>query len=113
MKVRLDECMPERFRGCIPGHDVHSVKYAGFSGRKNGELLRLAAQAGYDVLVTVDQGIPFQQRMSGQGIALIVISAPRNHIDTLKVMANTVVSALATITAGQIVKVDYPAADEG
>ena len=76
-----------------------SAKYAGFSGRKNVGLLRLAAEAGYDVLLTVDQGIPFQQRMSGQSLALIVISAPRSDIDTLKVMADSVIRALATIAA--------------
>jgi hypothetical protein len=107
MKVLLDECVPERFRRCIPGHDVHSAKYAGFSGRKNGELLRLAAEAGYDVLLTVDQGIPFQQRMSCRSVALIVISAPSNDIGTLEVMADAVIGALATITAGHIVKLDY------
>jgi hypothetical protein len=80
---------------------------------KNGELLRLAAEAGYDVLLTVDQGIPFQQRMSGQSLALILISAPRNDIDTLKVMADKVIRALATIAAGQIVKLEYPGPDEG
>ena len=113
MKILLDECVPERFRRCILGHDVHSARYAGFSGRKNGELLRLAAEAGYDVLLTVDQGIPFQQRMSGQSLALIVISAPRNDINTLEVMADGVIHALTTIAAGQIVKLNYPGGDEG
>jgi len=113
MKVLLDECVPERFRHCIPGHDVHSAKFAGFSGRKNGELLRLATEAGYDALLTVDQGISFQQRMSSESVALIVISAPRNDIDTLKVMADAVIRALATVTTGQIVRLDYPGISNG
>ena len=108
MKILLDECVPERFRCCIPGHEVHSARYAGLSGRKNGELLRLAAEAGYDVLVTVDQGIPFQQKVSGQSVAVIVVSAPRNDIHTLEAMADGVIYALATISAGQLVNLEYP-----
>jgi hypothetical protein len=42
MKVLLDECVPERLRGHLKGHEIHSARYAGLSGRRNGELLRLA-----------------------------------------------------------------------
>ena len=58
MKLLLDECVPERLRSHLPGHEVHSVRFAGFSGRKNGDLLRLTQRAGYDVLLTVDQEYP-------------------------------------------------------
>ncbi len=110
MKILLDECVPERFRRCFPDHDVHSAKWAGFSGRKNGELLRLAAEAGYQVLLTVDQGMPFQQSISIQTIALLVISVPRNDLETLKTMVDAVSRALATIAAGQTVKLNHPQA---
>ena len=107
MKVLLDECVPERFSHYLQDHDLHSAKYAGLNGLKNGELLRLASQAGYDVLVTVDQGIPFQNKMSGQSVAVIVLSAPRNDIDILKCFASSVERALATIAAGQILTLNY------
>ncbi len=47
MRVLLDECVPERLRGHPKGHEIHSVRYAGFNGGKNRELLRLAKEAGY------------------------------------------------------------------
>jgi predicted nuclease of predicted toxin-antitoxin system len=107
MKVLLDECVPERLRGHLKGHEIHSVRYAGLSGSKNGELLRLAEEAGYDVLLTVDHGIPYQNSVTGRGIAVIVLRAPGYDIDTLKQMTNAVVSALITISTGEIITLDY------
>jgi len=58
MKILLDECLPLDFRHSFPTHDTHTAQWAGFKGKKNGELLLSAEAAGYDVLLTVDQGIP-------------------------------------------------------
>jgi len=109
MKVLLDECVPERLRGRLKGHEVHSVRYAGLSGRKNGELLRLADEAGYGVLLTVDRGIPYQNSMTGRGIAVIVLRAPGNDIHTLEQMTDAVDRALINISAGEIVLLEYSA----
>jgi len=63
VKILLDECLPFDFRHRFPEHETHtSAEWAGFKGRKNGDLLRSAEAAGYDVLLTVDQGIPYQAR---------------------------------------------------
>jgi len=113
MKVLLDECVPERLRGHLQGHEIHSARYAGLSGRKNGELLRLAEEAGYDVLLTVDQGIPYQNSMTGRGIAVIVLRAPGNDIDTLKQMTDALTTALTSISAGAIVALEYSASRNG
>jgi hypothetical protein len=56
MKILLDECLPLDFRYSFPG--AYTAQWAGLKGTKNGELLRAAEAAGYDVLLTVDQGIP-------------------------------------------------------
>jgi predicted nuclease of predicted toxin-antitoxin system len=82
MKVLLDECLPQKLRHLLEGHDVQSARFAGFSGKKNGELLRLAEDAGFEVLVTADQGIPFQNSLDGRRIALLILKAPSNDIDT-------------------------------
>lgn len=108
MKVLLDECVPERLRSHLPSHEVHSVRFAWFSGRKNGDLLRLAEQAGYNVLLTVDQGIPYQHSMSGRMIAVLVLRAPSNDIQTLKQMANAATLALSSISAGTIIELTFP-----
>ena len=56
MKVLLDECLPLDFRHSFSSHETHTAQWAGFKSKKNGELLRAAEAAGYDVLLTVDQG---------------------------------------------------------
>ena len=51
MKVLLDECIPRKFKNCLPGHECQTVPIAGFAGKKNGELLRLAEAEGFDVFL--------------------------------------------------------------
>ena len=60
MKILLDEGLPIDFRHSFPSHEAHTAEWAGLKARKNGDLLRSAEAAGYDVLLTVDQGIPHQ-----------------------------------------------------
>ena len=59
MKLLLDECVTHSLRRDLSGHEVHTVEGAGLKGLENGELLKAAAGA-YEVLVTVDQNIPYQ-----------------------------------------------------
>jgi predicted nuclease of predicted toxin-antitoxin system len=100
MKVLLDECLPLRFRHCFPGHEVHSVDWAGLKGKKNGELLRAADQAGYDVLLTVDQGIPRQLALRERKIAIVVIRSRTNQVEDLMPLVPEIVLALSSIQAG-------------
>lgn len=59
MKLLLDECTPKRLRFDFSGQDVHTVQEAELKGLKNGALLQIASSR-FDVLITVDQNIPFQ-----------------------------------------------------
>ena len=66
MKILLDECLPVDFRHHLAGHEVHTAEWAGFKSLKNGRLLREAEEAGYEVFLTTDQGIPYQQNPASQ-----------------------------------------------
>ena len=83
MKLLLDECLPLDFRHSFQDHEAHTAEWAGLKGWKNGELLRAAETAGYEVLITVDQGIPHQQSRADRRIALIVVRAGTNQLDDL------------------------------
>jgi hypothetical protein len=63
MRILLDECVNQRMRNHLPGHECQSARYAGFGGLKNGELLDAAEAAGFDVLVTVDRGFRYEQEL--------------------------------------------------
>ena len=72
MRVLLDECVPRALRNEIPGHEVKTVAEVGWAGVKNGELLELAVQE-FDLLLTVDRNLEYQQSFAGLTLAVIVV----------------------------------------
>ena len=82
MRVLLDECLPRRLKGAITDHDVSTVPKAGWAGKQNGELLRLAS-AGYDVFVTMDQNLEYQQNLQGSGLTILVLQSRTNRYEDL------------------------------
>jgi len=72
MRVLLDECVNQRLRNYLPGHECESAEYAGFADLKNGELLDAAESAHFDVLLTVDRGLEYEQNLAGRRIAIII-----------------------------------------
>ena len=105
MRVLLDECVPRKLRSELPGHDVKTVAEMRWAGTKNGALLQRAASE-FDVLLTVDQGIPYQQNLVGLPLALIIVKAPSNDIKDLRPKMPKVLQVLTTIQPGQVVQVD-------
>ena len=88
MLVLLDENIPHRLRLLIPGHEVRTVDFQGWKTLSNGALLNAAEQAGFDVLVTADQGIRYQQNLEGRKIAIVVLSTNERefvirHVDRI------------------------------
>ena len=100
MRILLDECVPRKLLGELPGHDVTTVAEMGWAGTKNGVLLQRAA-AEFDVLLTVDQ-----QNLAGLPFAVVIIKAPSNDINDLRPKIPEVLQALATIQLGQVVQID-------
>jgi predicted nuclease of predicted toxin-antitoxin system len=105
VKILLDEWLPIDFRHSFPGYETHSAQWAGLKGKKNGELLRTAELAGYDVLVTVDQGIPLQQNLIGRKLSIVSVRSRSNQIEDLLPLVNAILNALKTIMPGQIVPI--------
>ncbi|MCC7486359.1 MAG: DUF5615 family PIN-like protein [Burkholderiales bacterium] len=101
MRVLLDECFPRALRRELPDHEVRTVKEAGWAGVKNGELLRLAA-GRFDVLLTVDRNLEYQQNFSGVTLAVIVIVAPSNDVDVLRPLMSAVREALPNALPGSV-----------
>jgi predicted nuclease of predicted toxin-antitoxin system len=80
VRVLIDECIDERLRNSFPTHECHTARFAGFAGLKNGELLNAAESGQYDVLVTVDQGLEYEQNLAGRKLAIIVLRAKSNRL---------------------------------
>ena len=104
MRVLLDENLDWRLARDLPGHEVASVPRIGWSGIANGELLA-RANGIYNVLITMDVGIGYQQNATKYKIAVIVLQAPSNRLaDTRPLMAK-VLRELEHIEGGTIVAV--------
>jgi len=104
MKVLLDECLPRKLKYELPGHDVATVPEMRWAGTKNNALLRLA-ESNFDVFVTVDQGVQYQQNLRMAKLAVVVLVAPNNRLETLRPLMPRVLTVLQTIQAGDIVRV--------
>ena len=74
MRLLLDESLPWRLARLLVGHEVESVQRAGWAGVKNGELLKLAA-VEYDVFITADQNLQYQQNLATLPLAVFVLAA--------------------------------------
>ena len=79
MRLLLDECVPKRLKRELRGHDARTVQDLGWAGVKNGVLLKLA-NGQFDALLTVDQGIEYQQNLSGLAIHASVRRCPRRAL---------------------------------
>jgi len=103
MRVLLDECVPEGLRVELPGHRVATAREAGLAGRKNGDLLA-GAEGRFDIPVTADQSLPWQQRVVAFDIAVVVLRARSNSLLSLRPLIPDLLRALETISSGQVLR---------
>ncbi|MFM1843898.1 MAG: hypothetical protein RLZZ490_2641 [Cyanobacteriota bacterium] len=102
MRILLDECLDRRLAREFFGYDVKTVPQMGWAGVKNGRLLALAESAEFDVFITVDRNLSFQQNLSQFKLAVIVLHAPSNRLTDIRPLAPTILAILATVTKGQV-----------
>ncbi|MGP8245104.1 MAG: hypothetical protein ACLQVN_11375 [Bryobacteraceae bacterium] len=105
MRILIDECVDERLRFLFRVHDCQTARFANLAGLRNGRLLVAAEDAGFDVLLTVDQNIPDQQNLSGRKIALVILCGPTNRLRDLEPLVPAALSALSTIGRGEVVRI--------
>ena len=101
MKILLDECIDRRFAREIIGYDVKTVPQMGWAGVKNGKLLALAVEK-FDIFVTVDRNLSFQQNIPQFDIAIVVLQAPSNSLAALKLLAFKLLAILESVSKGQV-----------
>jgi len=106
MRILLDECVPRTLKSnlSVDGHDCATVPEAGFAGKTNGELLRLA-EHGFEVFITLDKGVQFQQNVSGCKIAILLIRAKSSRVADILPHIPACLIAVRSIKPGQVVQV--------
>lgn len=104
MKVLIDENLPRKLAGHLKGHECRTVTECGWSARTNGELLSLAEPL-FDVLLTLDKNIPYQQDLQSGRIAILIVRARSNRIQDLLPVIPDCLATLECIRPGQVVGV--------
>ncbi len=105
MKVLLDECVPWPLHKLLPGHDCTTVQQRGWGGLKNGDLLAEAA-GKFDLFVTADQNLRYQQNLSGRRIAVLELST--NDLRRIRAAAASIRAAVEGIQSGQFRHLNIP-----
>jgi len=77
MRILFDQGTPVAIRNALQNHSVRTANEQGWSTLLNGELLRVAEEAGFDVLLTTDTGLPQQQNLKGRKLAVVILSKNR------------------------------------
>ena len=104
MRILLDECLPRRLKGDLAGHDTRTVPEMGWASKRNGELLALAEKT-FDVFLTVDRNLSFQNDVHRFAIAVVVMYAAGNKLSQLRPLVPELLVALGAVAPGQVVPV--------
>ena len=106
MKILIDECLPDELKGTFTGlgHECQTVRMAGYGSKKNGELLALA-EGRWEVLLTSDRNIKYQQNMTGRSVSIMILRAKSNRMKDLLPLMPACAEALLSIQPGQVLEV--------
>lgn len=102
MKILLDECLDRRLARDLSDYEVKTVPQMGWAGMKNGELMTLA-EAEFDVFITVDRNLSFQQNLPKFDIAVLVIHSKSNRLEDLQSFASKIIEILPTLKKGEAI----------
>jgi hypothetical protein len=105
MRILLDECAPQPLKRELEDYEIRTVVEMGWSGKKNGELLRLMNQEGFTILISTDQNLRYQQNLQQAGVAVVILVARSNRLpDLLPLMPDTR-NVLNAIALGEVIEV--------
>ncbi len=81
MKILLDECVTRKIKSHLNKHKVFTVFEMGWSGLKNGTLIGNAINESFDILLTIDKNISYQQNMKNYNIAIVILDVENSKIE--------------------------------
>ena len=105
MKILLDECTPHVLKQLLTAFEIETVQDQGWAGIKNGTLLQLAEE-NFDVLITSDQNLKYQQNLAKRQLS--VIQLPTNQVPLVIELAPQVQAVLSTIRTGELIEIPLP-----
>jgi predicted nuclease of predicted toxin-antitoxin system len=97
MKVLLDENLPLDLRHFLAEHEVFTIAFMGWKGLRNGELLRRAENEGFDLLISRDAGIQYQQNLADLPVAVILLPSHAKKLEDILPMVPALLQAMSPI----------------
>jgi hypothetical protein len=106
MRILLDESIPRKLRNDFGGeHEVWTVRDKGWLGKKNGELLRFVAEDSFDLFITVDRNLRYQQNLQAISLTIIILCGSDNRHDTVKKLIPKMFQQLALSRNNSVVEI--------
>jgi hypothetical protein len=105
MRVLIDECLPRRLKKHLVGYDCRTAPEAGLAGKRNGELLSIAQQQKYEIFMTMDKGVEYEQNLQGLSLGIIILRAKSNQLFDLLPYVSDCLEQMKSIKPGEVVRV--------
>lgn len=102
MKILLDECVPRKLSKFLPGQDISTVPQAGLAGLENGKLLAAARAHNFELFLTVDSNLSFQQNILILPLNVLVLRCHSNKLDDLKSLVPQIIEFLSKPVVNQV-----------
>ena len=106
MRILFDHDVPRPLRGHLPGHEVDTARQRGWEELSNGDLLNVAEREGYEVFISADQKIPYQQNIGRRPFGVVILLS--NNWQQVRENTTAVQSALQGIQPGELREVPIP-----
>ena len=103
MRILIDECVPRPIKRFLTGHEAFTVQQLGYSSYTNGELLALA-EGKFDLFITSDQNLSYQQNLAGRTLAILMLST--NEWDIIKDSEAPIVAAVNRIRKAEFIELE-------
>jgi len=106
MRILFDQGTPVPIRRSLAGHTVKTAREQGWSTLSNGDLLRAAQEAGFEVVLTTDNSLPYQQRLERYKLAVVILT--RNRWSLVRPIVPQIVAAVEAAKSGTFTVVEIP-----
>lgn len=105
LRILIDESLPIALAAELTDHEVTTVRAQRWLGLRNGVLLRAAVDAGFEVIVTADKALRYQQNLAAIGIAVVLLTRVRNRMQDLRPLVPRVLQVLQNIRKGELAEI--------
>lgn len=106
MKILLDECVTKNLIPFLKGHEVSTVSRMKWNGLKNGDLIEKVEKEGFEMLLTIDKKIKYQQNISKYNIIIVIINTPSSSIEILSKYTPNLIKEIGSFEMGNFYFID-------